>query len=149
MHVRMEKVPGFTAIGIKYRGKNEQNEVPQLWETFVPRMGEIGGRVDMEVTYGVMDNFDRESGAFDYIACVEVEPEVDPPEGMVRHIVPDQTYAVFQCTLPNIHDAYRHAYREWLPTSDYERSIGPEFELYGPEFHVDQTLYLYIPVKSE
>jgi AraC family transcriptional regulator len=148
MHVRMEEKAGFTVIGIKYRGRNEKNEITQLWETFVPRMGEITGVVDREVSYGVMDNFDPETGDFEYYACVEVEPESEPPEGMVRHTVPDQTYAVFKCILPKIHDAFHYAYHEWFPASDYERSGGPEFELYDAAFHVDETIYLYSPVKT-
>jgi AraC family transcriptional regulator len=104
--------------------------------------------MDSEVSYGVMDSFDMETDDFDYYASVEVELGAEPPQGMLRHTVPEQTYAVFKCTLPNIHDEFRYAYREWFPASEYERAQGPEFELYNAEFHVDQTMYLYIPVKS-
>ena len=33
--------PGFTVVGMKYRGKNEHDEIKQLWGQFVPRIREI------------------------------------------------------------------------------------------------------------
>jgi predicted transcriptional regulator YdeE len=29
--------PAFTIVGLKYRGKNEGNEIPALWQTFMAR----------------------------------------------------------------------------------------------------------------
>ena len=109
-------------------------------------MAEVPNRAALGVSYGVMDNYDEESGDFDYIAGVEVSSVGTIPEGMVSHAVPDQTYAVFKCTLPTLHQAFQHAYREWFPESGYMRIKGPEFEWYNEEFHVDETLYLYIPL---
>lgn len=149
MYVKKEKMPGFEVLGMKYRGKNEKKEVPELWEAFVPRMGEIKNRVDPKISYGVMDGFDRETGEFDYIACVEVTPSDEGPSGMEGVKIPDQTYAVFKSTLPTIRQAFDYAYREWFPQSGYERSPGPEFELYGDEFHKDQTIYIYIPLSGD
>ncbi len=149
MYVGIEKKPSFEAVGLKYRGKNEKNEVPELWESFVPRVGEVKNRADMAVSYGVMDNLDSETGEFDYIACVEVTSSEELPQGMVSTKVPDQTYAVFKAALPTIKEAFGQICREWLPESGHERSPGPEFELYGKEFGVDQTIYIYIPIRAE
>jgi AraC family transcriptional regulator len=143
--------PAFSVVGMKYRGKNEQNEVPQLWDQFMTREGEIKEKLDPNVCYGVMDNFDENSGEFDYVAAFEVEGEVEIPEGMVKWEVPEQTYAVFTCTLPTIREAYQYAYKSWLPGSGYQRAADPEFELYGQDFdHRDPNspMYLYIPVKK-
>ena len=31
----------FTVVGMKYRGKNEHNEIAQMWQVFIPRVEEI------------------------------------------------------------------------------------------------------------
>ena len=148
MFVRTETRPGFEVIGMKYRGRNEKTEVPELWESFVPRMGEIKNRADLAASYGVMDNYDEDSGEFDYIACVEVSSSEEVPQGMVSAKIPDQTYAVFRATLPKIKEAFGQIYGEWFPESRYERSPGPEFELYGKEFEIEKTLFIYIPIRA-
>ena len=84
MFVRTETRPAFEVVGMKYRGRNEKNEVPELWEQFVPRMGEVNHRVDLTVSYGLMDNYDEASGEFDYVASVEVSSSEELPPGMVR-----------------------------------------------------------------
>ena len=96
-----------------------------------------------------MDHFDETTEEFDYIICAEVDPLGELPEGMVSYAIPRQTYSVFKCTLPTIRDVCRHAYREWLPSSEYNRAPGPEYELYAEEFHIDQTLHIYIPVSAK
>jgi AraC family transcriptional regulator len=121
MFVGIEKKPGFEAVGMKYRGKNEKNEVPELWESFVPRMGEV----------------------------VEVASSEELPQGMVSVKVPDQTYAAFKAALPKVKEAFGQIYGEWFPGSGYKRTPGPEFEFYGEEFGVDQTIYIYIPVQVD
>jgi len=58
----------------------------------------------------------------------------DVPEGMVSRQVPEQTYAVFPCTLETIHEMYQYAFQTWLPQSDYQAGDGPDFELYDEDF---------------
>jgi AraC family transcriptional regulator len=149
MFVRTETRPAFAAVGMKYRGRNEGNEVPELWEAFIPRMGEVKSRADLTIAYGVMDNYDEDSGEFDYIACVEVASSEELPEGMVMVEIPEQTYAVFKASLPTIKEDFDKVYQEWLPSQDLRRAPGPEFELYDREFDVDQTIYIYMPVRME
>ncbi|KYK32318.1 MAG: hypothetical protein AYK19_03325 [Theionarchaea archaeon DG-70-1] len=137
----------FTVVGMKYRGKNENNEVPQFWDKFVPRMNEIKHAVGP--AYGVMDNYDEKSGEFDYVAGLEVDSTADIPKGMVSMDVPERTYAVFTCTLPTLFEAFQHAYKTWLPQSGYKRAEGPEFEFYDENFNPEDEnskMYIYIPV---
>ncbi|MGC1121768.1 MAG: GyrI-like domain-containing protein [Candidatus Methanofastidiosia archaeon] len=88
MEPEIKSKPAFTVVGIKYRGKNENNEIPQLWFKLGPRINEIKHRVGS--AYGVMDNYDEESGKFDYIAGIEVDSSADIPEGMVSIDVPNR-----------------------------------------------------------
>lgn len=151
MEPKIVSRPAFTVVGVKYRGKNENKEIPQLWEKFMPRMDEVKHKENPHVCYGVMDNFDKKTGDFDYLAGFEVKSTEDIPEGMVSWKVPEQTYAVFACTLQSIMDAFRHIYKRWFPQSSYQRTDGPEFELYDENFKPDEgklDMYIYIPIKK-
>jgi AraC family transcriptional regulator len=142
--------PAFTVVGLKYRGKNENKEIPQLWDQLMPRAGEIAGRVNPQVAYGVEGNFDMNSGEFDYLAGFEVSDENAAPAGMSVWRVPEQTYAVFACTLPTLMETMGHIYQTWLPQSGYQHGGGPEFEFYDEHFdpHDDRsTMYLYVPIR--
>lgn len=142
--------PAFTIIGLLYRGKNENNEIPQLWEALFPdRTAEIQHKVNPRIAYGAMDNFDRETGEFDYVAGYEVSDASDIPDGMVCWHIPAQTYAVFKGTLPKIMEMYDFAFRQWLPASGYHQADGPEYELYDEDFNPSEgklDLYLYVPI---
>jgi predicted transcriptional regulator YdeE len=143
--------PAYTVIGMKYRGKNEHEEIPQLWGKFMDRAGEIKDKIDPDICYGICDNYDEASGDFDYVAAFEVGGASETPDGMVKWDVPAQTYAVFTCTLPTIREAYDYAYKSWLPESGYQRTAGVEFELYDQEFDPrvpSSPMYLYVPVKK-
>ncbi|KPL00920.1 MAG: hypothetical protein AMJ91_02615 [candidate division Zixibacteria bacterium SM23_73_3] len=143
--------PAFTVVGMKYRGKNEKNEIPQLWEKFMSRAGEIKRRANA-FGYGVTDNYDEKTGEFDYLAGLEVQDASDVPEGMESWQVPDQTYAAFPCNLKNIREAFQQIYQQWLPQSGYQRADGPDFEFYDENFKPDQDkldMFIYIPVKKQ
>jgi predicted transcriptional regulator YdeE len=141
--------PAFTVVGMLYHGKNENNEITQMWREFGPRMREIQHAVNPDVCYGVCSG-PEEDDEFDYIAGFEVHSTRDIPEGMVSWEVPEQKCAVFPCTLPTIHQAYQHAFETWLPQSGYQRTHGPDFELYDENFDPqvkDSELSLYIPIQ--
>jgi AraC family transcriptional regulator len=140
----------FVVVGPKYQGKNEQDEIAQMWRAFGPRMGEIKQVANPEVSYGVITSFDEGTGEFEYIAGMEVDGVANLPEGMVSVDVPEQEYAVFTCTLPTLVEAYQQAYGTWLPQSGRQRRDGPEFELYDKEFdpqNPSSPMYIYLPIK--
>ena len=142
--------PGFTVIGLKHHGKNENNEIPQMWGEFMPRAGEIKHVVNPHVAYGVCGKMDESTGEFDYVAGFEVDSIADIPEGMVSWEMPERTYAVFTCTLPTLGETFQQIYKTWLPQSGYQHADGPEFELYDENFDSqDQSseMYIYIPIK--
>lgn len=139
----------FKVVGLKYQGKAEGDEIPELWKKFGPRMYEIKYMTDAEVAYGVMKNFDDSTGEFDYLAAVEVDSVAEIPKGMESWDIPEQTYAVFTCTLPTLMQIYNSICNDWLPKSRYERASGPEFELYDKKFDPnkkDSKMYIYIPI---
>jgi AraC family transcriptional regulator len=138
MEPKIVSRPGSTVVGIKYRGKNENNEIPQIWQALDPRVEEISANMDMA------------TGEFDYIAGFEVSSAEAVPEGMVSFEVPGGKYAVFTTTLPKIGETFHNAYDAWLPQASYQPAGGPEFELYDERFDPqdpNSTFELYIPIK--
>jgi AraC family transcriptional regulator len=140
----------FTVVGMKYRGKNEHDEIPQLWVQFVPRIQEIVDRNPDPATYGVMYDYDEATGDFDYVAALHVNSASDLPEGMVSVEIPEAQYAVFTCTLPTLGRTYRQIH-QWLDQSEHEHAGTPEFEYYGESFdpeNLESQMSVYIPIKS-
>lgn len=140
----------YTVVGMLYRGKNENNEIAQMWGEFVPRIGEIKHRIGGQGSYGVCSDVEEE-GVFEYVAGMPVDRAEDIPAGMVCWEVPEQTYAVFPCTLQTIGEAYKYAFESWLPGSGYQRASAPDFEHYDESFDPDvegSQLYIYVPLKQ-
>jgi len=150
MEPRIVDRAAFTVIGMKYHGRNENNEIPRMWEALGPRVGEIRNRVDDDVAYGISANMDETTGAFDYIAGFAVSSGEEIPEGMVRFDVPGGKYAVFRTTLPRLGETFTHAYRTWVPQSDYELAGTPDFEEYGEAFdpnNPESEFDVYVPIR--
>ena len=142
--------PAFTVAGMEYRGKNEHNEIFQMWNAFGPRMHTIPHVTKPHIAYGVNKSYDMSTGEFEYLAGLEVDSAADMPEGVVSWDLPAQKYAVFPCTLPTIGQAFGHICNTWLPQSGYQHAGSPEFELYNEAFDPNDpnsVLYLYIPIK--
>jgi AraC family transcriptional regulator len=149
MEPTIVKKEAFTVVGMKYRGKNEHREIPQLWSVFIERIPMVKHIADPHVCYGVCDNEDESTGVFDYIAGLPVTDVSEIPEGMIHWEIPEQTYAMFTCTLSGIHEAFAYAYKTWLPQSGYQRADGPDLELYDEEFEPESgrdKMYIYIPI---
>jgi len=151
MKPKIVRLPAFIVAGLKYRGDNKGDEIPLLWADLTPRVGEIGHRVEKACAYGVSANFDRDTGEFDYIAGFEVTQDADLPADMAAVHIPTQTYAVFDCILPNVKETFQRALDEWLPTAGYEWVEAPDFELYDERFDVTMGMFdmsIYLPIKD-
>ena len=149
MEPKIVTKPAFTLIGMRYFGKNEQGEIPALWDHFGPRMVEIKPR-DGYCCYGVCWQPD-ESGEFEYVAGVSATAEASIPDGMVSRSVPAAQYAVFPTKLKDIGETYRHISEDWLASSGYEWGGTLDFELYDDTFDPtlggEAVLYIYFPIK--
>ena len=149
MEPKIVTKPAFTVVGLLYHGKNENNEIPQLWAEFMTRSQELKQVATPHLGYGVCGDLD-DSDEFNYLAGFGVTGIDEIPAGMSSWDVPEQTYAVFPCTLKGIHQAYQYAFQSWLPQSGYQRAEGPDFELYDENFDSqaqDPELTIYIPIK--
>ncbi len=146
MEPKIVTKPAFTAVGLMYFGKNENNDIPQVWGKLNPRHEEIKHRAGP--AYGICGDLE-DDGRFHYLAGFEVTEAADLPADMEKWDVPEQQYAVFPCSLKTIHETYQYIFETWLPQSGYTRADGPDFELYGEEFDMGtgEGMEIYMPVK--
>jgi AraC family transcriptional regulator len=144
----------FKIVGMRYYGDNQNQEIKQLWDDFLPKVDNIKNRIDTTVSYGICyPEEDQTTGAFEYIAAVEVSNFDEIPEGMVSRTIPEQKYAVFthRGSVDKITEAYQAIYAVWQPKSGYELIKAPDFEYYDDRFDPDNPekseLDINIPIK--
>lgn len=150
MHPEIVSKDAFTAVGIRIHTSPKSNEISELWQRHGERLGEVPNPAQ-DGAYGIMEMTDMAATAMDYMAAVVVTEMGDMPDGMSQWDVPAGTYAVFESTLPALGQKFDTFYQEWLPSSDYQRAAGPEFEQYGPTFDPhdpESKLSVYIPVQK-
>jgi len=149
--------PGFTLVGLRYFGKNENLEISHHWERFNQRVRELGGLPNEtgNAAIGLCITPEDESidGAFEYVAGLPVTEAEDVPEDFVVRHVPEQTYAVFahKGDLPSLQKTYEYIYETWLPQSNYKLAGKMDFEYYNADFKdfaPDSVFYIYVPVEK-
>ena len=149
MEPKIVSLPAFTVVGMMYYGKNQNNEISQLWSSFNPHIAEI--KYIRDGAFGLCQPPD-ETGAFRYLAGMSVARTDEIPEGMDVWSVPAQTYAVFSCTLPSIGQTYQYVFETWIPRSQYQYIPGIDFEYYDESFDpadANSLLKIYIPIKEK
>ena len=135
MEYRIEKRGPFRILGVSAPLEKDLEEnfksVPQLWgraaaEGTIPRLAAL---MDGEPRglLGVCDGLDS---AKYYIAVASSAPAA---EGLEEYTVPAFTWAVFPGTGESaaaVQALERRVVAEWLPTSGYEYTEGPDVEVY-------------------
>lgn len=148
--VKYETLPAFKVMGMKYRGKNENQEIAAMWGSINKRAHEIP--MQGECAFGVCLMLPGEQeGVFEYIAGFKVTPGVQPPEGMVVIDVPENRYAVFEHrgSLQTLGSTYKKIAEWWKssgnhPVGEYDMEVYDEkFKDFSP----DSIFYIYEPVK--
>jgi len=143
-------------VGMMERIVMPNNTIPQLWEKFNKRFGEIKNTVSM-ACYGVADNM-AESYKFDETVAVEVSSFEDVPEGMITKTIVPKKYLVFTFKgfivgkngEMNLSKAYEDIYGNILPKLGFEIDNEFNFELYDERFShdsEDSEFDIYVPVK--
>lgn len=93
---------------------------------------------DLCMVHGVENYRKTEPGTFPYMLCAFMTNE-SKTEGYKKLHIPSQTYAIFPSerfkwdedfgkVLGNLHKRF---YTEWLPTAEFEKIDGANFEIYG------------------
>lgn len=151
MELKLVTRPAFTVVGMLYVGKNQNNEIPEMWVKFNKRGNELVCTGD--AAYGVCQWVnDGSDGIFEYLAGYEVDPNDPIPEGMTARTVPANTWAVFEHrgAADTLGDTYNRIFQEILPASNYRQTEdGRDMEVYTDEFTFfapDSIMYIYVPV---
>ena len=155
MNYKIEKKDAFRIVGVKehYSLSLEESfeKVPQFWqktvtEGSVPKILGVMNQSPMGLL-GVSTCMNGKD--FDYYIGVSSDQAV--PEGMGEYIVPECTWAIFECkgALPDaIQDLQKRIVIEWLPTSGYEYANAPDIEVYfeGDQSSDDYKCEVWLPI---
>jgi predicted transcriptional regulator YdeE/DNA-binding transcriptional MerR regulator len=138
MEPRVIKKTGMKVVGLSYVGKNENNEIPQMWAEWNARSGEIKNQKGFECFGACFSNPEgAKEGEFEYVACIEVSDATEIPPGMVQRQIPEYSYAVFthRGKLDTLHDTYKYIWETLLPQSGLEVHDDKfDMELYDDRF---------------
>jgi predicted transcriptional regulator YdeE len=149
MQPTFEEKPAFQVAGVINRGQPAELNFEDIWSNqYMPLDESIKAYSPDKGYFGIWFYPEEEQS---YLAGMAVEGLAAPPQGAVIREVPGHLYAVFTCSMATIPQAYKAAYEEWLPQSEYEMdSTGCDFEYYPPGSEaLEATALLYIPLKKK
>lgn len=148
MEVEVKALPAFTVIGMQGRGMKPKDFIPPLFKRLEERFDEIKSKVKSNNVFGISHEIDKSTKEFSFLVGYEIESGTEVPEGMITYDIPDHTYAVVKCALPDLSQAWKFA-GKWIKENGYKDISPPEFELY-PENHHDENdpMYIYVPIKK-
>lgn len=152
MDVKMIDLPAMTLVGLRYQGKNQNDEIAGLWGDFNRRYAEIPNAIAGDC-YGVCRiPAGLPEGEFEYVACVPVSKVENLPKGMVAVELPALKCVAYphHGKLDKLGDTYESLYQGWLPQSGLEAlEPGFDMECYGDQYNSsdDSVFYIYLPVK--
>ncbi len=110
---------------------------------------------DLCKIHGVENYRETEGNTFPYMLCSFVS-DTSKTEGYVVQHIPARTYAVFPSErfrwdenfFEVLENLQKRFYSEWLPTANYERVPGADFEIYGGDAEYGY-IELWYPVKRK
>lgn len=153
MEYRIETKEAFDIFGIETIGSLNGDESylspAQLWrkcqregsyEKLFKDSGELPPFISQDLCkiHGAANYRETEKNTFPYMLCCFAGKNSKTADYSMAHI-PAQTYAVFPSKRFNWDEDFstilttlqKRFYSEWLPTSNYEKIDGAEFEIYG------------------
>lgn len=153
MDYRIETKESFDVFGIEtiasLAGEKNYQSPAELWqqcrqngeyESLYSKAGDLPEfiRQDLCKIHGVENYRKTEGNTFPYMLCAFVSQN-SSTEGYQTVRIPTQTYAIFSSDKfnwdtelhPILNTMHKRFYSEWLPTANYERAEGANFEIYG------------------
>ncbi len=133
------------------------NQTYRLWNTFMPRVKEIPGRIGEELFNLQLypDNFFKPfepAAPFEKWAAVEVVNADNLPNGLRPFYLTGGLYAVFQYkgSGEDAPEVYRKILLEWIPANGFEIDSRPHFEVMGRKYqrgNPESEEEIWIPVR--
>ncbi|OMC75602.1 AraC family transcriptional regulator [Paenibacillus odorifer] len=159
MDYRIEKRDAFNVIGLVEEMTTKDGEnlrrIPQLWieaneNGTSDKLIELGEDKDL---LGICSDMNHDKETFSYWIAVEATPETDA-QGFASTTIPAASWAVFTSVGPMpdaIQQVWARIFQEWFPSTGYEHTGGPEFELYlpGRPDAEDYRCEIWIPVTKK
>ena len=155
MNYRIEKKDAFKVVGVRQHFAMSLEDsfanVPLFWQTMaqsgaIPKLCTLMNREP----YGVLGVSTCMNGKdFDYYIAVATQSET--PEEFSDYVVPECTWAIFECVGPMpaaIQTLQKRIVTEWLPSSGYEYANAPDIEVYfeGDQQAEDYKCEVWLPV---
>lgn len=137
--IRISEEPAMTFAGLEqYFKYSETDQIPGLWQKFVPHLGNVPGQIG-DIAWGLAPIPDRSSppGGFDYLACVQVASGESLSDEFTVVSVAAQKYALFAHTghVSELSKTGGQIWQEWFPTSGHKHTEPPiMLERYGQGF---------------
>ncbi|MBN2352992.1 MAG: AraC family transcriptional regulator [Spirochaetales bacterium] len=164
MDFKIEHKEAFTVTGLPLAttsaGKKAYTKIPAFWK-------KCGENKNIERLWRAMpegsplglmgvsaDDWDPETGNFTYLIAIESPADRSKlPPGCVDVKAPASAWAIFTARGPlpkAFQEMNDRIWSEWFPDSGYERSSGPNLEIYpeGDSCAADYRCELWIPVKK-
>lgn len=162
MNWRIEEREAFEVFGVEriFRS-NKQDKVPNFW-TEIQKSGEYeklrqaaGAKLgeDGKHCVNAVCGYREPGGdSFPYMICAWKKPDSDWA-GFRTAQIPKTTWAVFRSGKTDsigteIPTLFSQAYSEWLPTSGYDKTAGPDMEIYYTAPDGKHYEEVWIPVKK-
>lgn len=152
MEPRFVDREALRVMGVLVRCRPEAADFGDIWmNQFMSRHDEVAPLSTDGAYYGV-DYMPDDQGLMEYVAGMAVGDVEAVREGLVLREVPAARYAVFECTVSTIGEAYGHIHGAWLPSSEeYElHDRKPGLEYYPPNTESNESpVFIYIPVRPK
>lgn len=150
MNGKIISIKEFKSVGLTYFGKNENGEIPKLWEALNSCYQNISCKSKSMLCYGICDDMPDEECRFHYTAAVEVDSFENIPAGMDAKVVPAGKYLVYTYTgaIKDLGEFYNDIFSKWLPESNCELDSRPQLELYDNRYMENGEFDIYIPIKG-
>ena len=153
MNYRLEELTSLRIVGRAFEVNTKEafSIVPGIWQRemeggFIPKLIDMSWekpKCKLESLLGIIGDKPRIGDeTFDYFIGVRYDDEI--PEGMEELTLPETTWAVF----PDVFDAWKRLYTEWLPNSGFELADAPIVECHYAPGHEPAT-ELWAPVKAQ
>jgi len=143
-------------VGLSMTLSLADNKTSELWQQFMPRLGEIEERSNADLismavyplAYFKAYHLEK---SFEKYAAAEVSSTAPIPAGMLEIRMPAGLYVVFEYQgSSNDSNIFQYIFAHWLPTSVYDLDDRPHFEVLGANYKnsdADSEEEIWIPVK--
>lgn len=157
---KLEKKKSFRLIGksirISYKNHEQYIKIPEFWSE-CQQNGIFSQIISMDTgnpkgRFGVFGDYEEDSGQMEYTVGVISDWEL--PQGFREFMIPETTWAVFDCKGPvpqAIQKGWNYLKEEWLVRYPFCHADCPEMEWYssGNSYDENYLSQIWIPVLEE